>query len=58
MGIVVPRPAIRRRESRLVSQQLQRHARVMTLLTEAGMDRTAASRIALDIIRAKKGATR
>jgi hypothetical protein len=48
MGIVNPRPAMRRGEERRVRKNLDLHAQRMMELVNGGMDATAASKQAFD----------
>lgn len=55
MGIIRPRPAIRKREIRTIEARLAEHARLMAQYEAQGMDRTAASaRAYADIKNAEK----
>lgn len=54
MGICVPRPAMRRREERNIHKTLAHHQMLTNLLLEYGMCRSAASGIALVLIKTAK----
>lgn len=54
MGIVNPRPALRRRGRRRIVANLQKHACLMKMFEEQGMSREAASRRAYEIVKGKK----
>ena len=54
MGIINPRPAMRSREELLVRHALDLHAFLADMLTDTGMDRFIASRIAFNIVTTSK----
>jgi hypothetical protein len=50
MGIIIPRPPMRKREARHIEARLRRHAEIMRELEAAGMDRSAASSEAMRVL--------
>lgn len=50
MGIVIPRPPMRRRESKQIESRLRRHAELMADLERRGMARAAASNEAMRML--------
>jgi len=51
MGISHPRPPMRKREARVIEENLRMHATFMALLTSEGWERDAASKEALRMVR-------
>jgi hypothetical protein len=51
MGITIPRPAMRKRERRIVEDRLRLHAEFMRRLEELGFSREDASRRAFQMIK-------
>ena len=50
MGIMVPRPAMRRREARIVTNTLKKHEDLTTLIQLGGTSHEWASKVAFNII--------
>lgn len=50
MGIIIPRPPMRRRESKWIESRLRRHAELMSDLERKGMARNAASSEAMRML--------
>ena len=50
MGICDPRPAMRRREARIVISTLKKHEELTVLMQSGGVSREYASRVAFNII--------
>jgi hypothetical protein len=54
MGIIVPRPAMRRREARRIKSALERHLEIMFILELGGVSHTFSSEIAFNIVTTSK----
>jgi hypothetical protein len=58
MGIINPRPAMRRGEERRVKNVLERHAFLWHLMASQGVDHDEASHIAYTLVRTSKARQR